>query len=347
MDASPMRTIRTPVDRRAVRTRAVESLITSRAAMRVVTISLVILVSTCLGLGTMILAAAPHQHPAPLTPPLSPVVSRVEGLSNFHRLGLLMESSAMGRTDVWGNSPDAPALLPADGSYLEGLSGPMTLTGADLYRFNCQPCHRADGNGVPPEVNAITGPVQATSATMIVNRMKERGRPISASFARELAAGSKKDLLDRLKNGGQKMPPFAYLSDREITALVSYLNVLAGVPGHVKPQTVREPVTRVGELIVKSTCHICHDATGSWPDPGELLQGFVPPIGGFTTEKSMPELISKVRHGAPVVMGVLNMRYRGRMPVFNYLSDSEVASAYLYLMMYPAQRPGRIRRPQN
>jgi hypothetical protein len=165
-------------------------------------------------------------------------------------------------------------------------------------------------------------------------RMRERGRPISSAFARELASGSKKDLLDRLHKGGQKMPSFVYLTDKEVDALIRHLESIAGLPGAGKQKTLTEPVTRVGELLVKGTCHICHDATGRWPDPQELLQGSVPPIAGFTTEKTMPEVVRKVRHGATVVMGSLPLPYRGRMPVFDYLSDDEVVSAYLYLVTY-------------
>jgi mono/diheme cytochrome c family protein len=209
------------------------------------------------------------------------------------------------------------------------------LTGADLYRLGCQSCHKADGSGAPPEINAIIGPVQATSAPLMERRMRERGRPISSAFARELASGSKKDLLDRLHKGGQKMPSFVYLTDKEVDALIRHLESIAGLPGAGKQKTLTEPVTRVGELLVKGTCHICHDATGRWPDPQELLQGSVPPIAGFTTEKTMPEVVRKVRHGATVVMGSLPLPYRGRMPVFDYLSDDEVVSAYLYLVTYP------------
>lgn len=239
----------------------------------------------------------------------------------------------MGRTGLLGPPPSSHTEPPNE--YTERITRPVTLTGADLYRLGCQSCHKADGSGAPPEINAIIGPVQATSATLMERRMRERGRPISAAFARQLASGSKKDLLDRLTKGGQKMPSFAYLTDKEVDALIGYLDFLAGVPGAGKRQTVTEPVMRVGELLVKGTCHICHDATGHWPGPQELLQGSVPPIAGFTAEKTMSEVVRKVRHGAPVVMGSLQLPYRGRMPVFDYLSDDEVASAYLYLVIYP------------
>jgi len=243
----------------------------------------------------------------------------------------------MGRTGLWGPPPSSYEGPPLDFISPVRIARTVVLTGTDLYRLECQSCHKADGSGVPPEIPAIIGPVQATSATLMERRMRERGRPISAAFARELASGSEKDLLDRLKNGGQTMPSFSYLTEREIRALISDLDMLAGVPGSAKTASVTEPATRVGELIVKGTCHICHDATGAWPDPEQLLQGSIPPIAGFTAKKAMPEFIWKVRRGAPVVMGSLQLPYRGRMPVFDYLRDDEVALAYLYLIHYPPQ----------
>jgi hypothetical protein len=37
-------------------------------------------------------------------------------------------------------------------------------------------------------------------------------------------------------------------------------------------------------------------------------------------------------------MGTPATPYRGRMPVFNYLSHDEAADAYMYLALYPPQR---------
>jgi hypothetical protein len=51
--------------------------------------------------------------------------------------------------------------------------------------------------------------------------------------------------------------------------------------------------------------------------------------------KSRPEFIRKVTRGAPVLMGASPMLYRGRMPVFYYLSEDEAADVYLYLTLYP------------
>ena len=292
--------------------------------------------------------AAPHEQVFHRISPLqTPVVTAVEGPSNFHRLGIEFDSSGMGRTGVIGPSPESYEGPPEDFTNSETIEQPVVLGGADIYRLSCQACHRADGNGAPPEIPALTGPVQATSALLMERRMQERGHPITAAFAHELAAGSQKDLLARLKNGGLQMPAFGYFTGSETHALIGYLDTLSGVPGHGAAATITEPAARVGELLVKGTCHICHDATGTWPDPQSLLEGSIPPIAGFTTKKTMSELIWKVRHGAPVVMGSLRLRYRGRMPVFDYLTDDDAAAAYLYLKVYGPQSPGRIAGRRN
>jgi hypothetical protein len=46
-----------------------------------------------------------------------------------------------------------------------------------------------------------------------------------------------------------------------------------------------------------------------------------------------------VTHGAPILMGTPPMLYRGRMPVFYYLSEQEAADVYLYLTTYPPSEP--------
>ncbi len=267
-----------------------------------------------------------------------PVITPVQGPSNFRRVGVDFYSSAWGRTGAWGPAPDSYVGPPVDFELSSAMPQTVTLSGADIYNLSCRACHQADGNGTQPEIPSVIGPVQATSAAFMLQLMKQRNRPISASFARSLSSGSMTDLMNRLKNGGQKMPPFGYLDAAEIHALMSYLYAMGNVPGAGKVATVSEPPARVGELLVKGTCHICHSATGNWPDPEGLMQGAIPPISGFTSNKTLPQFIWKVRHGAPVIMGTLDLEYRGRMPVFDYLTDSEVADAYAYLIEYPPQR---------
>jgi hypothetical protein len=53
------------------------------------------------------------------------------------------------------------------------------------------------------------------------------------------------------------------------------------------------------------------------------------------TRVSLPEFVRKVTSGAPIIMGTPSASYRGRMPVFVYLSQDEAAAAYSYLLLYP------------
>jgi mono/diheme cytochrome c family protein len=212
----------------------------------------------------------------------------------------------------------------------------VTLHGADLYRLNCQGCHGEAGLGAPPEINSLVNPVRATSVPAVMERMKKVGMDISPANAKELAKQARTALLQRLHDGGVSMPAFHHLTEAEIASLVAYLNQLAGLPGAEKTQVaVRESPVRMGELIVKSTCHICHTADGPNPDSQQLLEGSIPPLSTLTRRKNWPDFVRKVTIGAPIVMGTPPMPYRGRMPVFGYLSPDEASYVYLYLTLYP------------
>jgi mono/diheme cytochrome c family protein len=212
-----------------------------------------------------------------------------------------------------------------------------TLKGADLYRLNCQGCHGESGLGAPPEINSVIDPVRATSVPMVVARMKKTGMDISSSAAAELANQSQAALWQRLHSGGESMPPFPHLSDAEIRALIAYLRQLSGVPGTAQLAVVESPI-RIGEHIVKSTCHTCHDATGPNPTPQQLENGAIPPLETLTARTDELQLIRKVTTGAPILMGTPATLHRGRMPVFYYLSKDEAADVYLYLSSYPPQQ---------
>ena len=104
---------------------------------------------------------------------------------------------------------------------------------------------------------------------------------------------------------------------------------------------------RLGELVVKGTCHICHDATGPRPSGRALLEGAIPPLNILVADKPVVDFVDKVRRGAPIVMGDLPFHYRGRMPVFSYLQDKEVAAAYLYLSTYPPRASDEPAKPKK
>ncbi|MGA8145514.1 MAG: cytochrome c [Candidatus Acidiferrales bacterium] len=243
----------------------------------------------------------------------------------------------MGKTWDLGPSPDSddpgsPWQLELTNGYASQI---LTLRGADLYRLNCRGCHGEFGRGAPPEINAVTGPVQATSVAATTQRMKKAGQEMSLSDVSAIAKESKVLLLQRLHMGGLHMPP-PTLSDVEIRSLVAYLEQLSDVPGAAARQvTVKESSYRIGEHIVKSTCHVCHSATGPNPDAEQIYDGAIPPLSSLTTRVSLPQFVRKVTSGAPIVMGAPPAPYRGRMPVFQYLSQDEAAAAYLYLMLYP------------
>jgi mono/diheme cytochrome c family protein len=270
-------------------------------------------------------------------------VTTVEGESWLSHLHRSFNDTSMGKTWELGPPPPMPGEESPRGQpeLTPGFATQtVTLRGSDLYRLNCQGCHGGSGLGAPPEINSVINPVRATSVTVILERTKKTGQEMSRADAAVLAKQAKALLIQRFHKGGEAMPPFPQLSELEIRSIVAYLERLSDVPGAEKNQVaVKESPYRVGEHIVKSTCHICHSAAGPNPDPQQLLDGAIPPLSTLTTRMSLSEFIRKVTNGAPVIMGAQPFSYRdsyrGRMPVFRYLSDDEAADAYLYLTLFP------------
>lgn len=263
-------------------------------------------------------------------------VTGLAGRSWLNHLNRSFEETSMGKTGHLG-----PAALPGEGSRWQlglspGIATAVSLRGADLYRLNCQSCHGEAGLGAPPEINSVINPVRATSVAMVLERMKTTGMQMPRGEAVKMAGQSKDALLQRLHNGGQDMPAFPHLSDPEIQSLIAYLKQLSGLPGAEHEQTsVSESPVRVGEHIVKSTCHICHSAYGVNPNPQQIAEGAIPPLSALTSRVTLPEFVRKVTAGAPIMMGEPAAACRGRMPVFYYLSQDEAADVYLYLTLYP------------
>lgn len=237
----------------------------------------------------------------------------------------------------WGGqwSPPPSHVTKPSGS---GNGKDFVLSGEDIYRISCRACHRPDGTGTPPEINSIIGPVQAASPQWMTERMKAIGRPADRAFIRQLTSSTEADLRKRFKAGGHDMPSFDHLSDDEINTLRPYLDQLAALAGaEDRQRSIREPAARVGELIVKGTCHICHDATGPESAPTTVLSGIIPPLSSMPHQKTFSEFVQKVREGTPIPLGSAGVLSRGRMPVFNYLTEAEVGAAYTYLSQYPPQ----------
>ena len=276
-------------------------------------------------------AKAPARSTVVSTVPITPV----EGPSTLHHLGLTIEQSTMGWAGQW-SAPLVTTQSAAEAALRsEPAGGPFVLAGADLYRISCRACHRADGTGSPPEVNSLAGPVRSASAPWMTADMKARGRDLGAAFIKQLTSATEADLRTRLRQGGHNMPSFAQISDQEYTVLRPYLDELAGLPAAKSgPRSIKEPADRVGELVVKGTCHICHDATQVSQRATTVMSGVIPALASFPSGKTGGDFVHKVKAGAQVPLSAGGVMSRGRMPVFDYLTEAEVASAYSYLMTY-------------
>jgi mono/diheme cytochrome c family protein len=265
-----------------------------------------------------------------------PVVTPVTGPSWLNHLRLPYSGTSLGRgPGRYGPNPNEqspprePLALPAGRS--------VEVTGADLYRQNCQACHAAEGTGAPPDVRSLLPMVQGSSIQLMQQKLRLEGHGADIAAARKQAIQVKHDLYTRIRYGGEKMPGRAHLDDADIDMLYAYLSELAAIPdaSPLKRRTVSWD--RLGENVVKGTCHICHDAVGLRPTAQEMMNGEIPPLSTLRAAKSVVDFVNKVRSGAATTMGDLPFHYRGRMPVFFYLKSHEVAAAYLYLNDYPPQ----------
>jgi mono/diheme cytochrome c family protein len=277
-------------------------------------------------------------------------ITPVTGESWLHHLGRSFDETSMGKT--WQLGPASE--IDYRTTHLRTQAVPTstnpesrveTVNGSELYRINCQGCHGEFGLGAPSEIPSLIDPVRASSAALVGQRMKQLGMELSQRQIAEFANQSRGALLKRLHEGGQDMPSFGHLNELEMRSLVAYLNQLAHVPGaDKKANAIRESPVRIGELIVKSTCHLCHAATGANPTPAEMFAGAIPPLSAIPTRVDQAQLVRKVTRGAPVAVGPVASLYRGRMPVFNYLTEDDAADVYEYLAQYPPAESGTFDR---
>lgn len=273
------------------------------------------------------------------TKPADPVVTPVAGPSWLNQLKLTYRDTSLGRgAGRYGPAPTEPppAAPESPSSFAAGQSA--ELTGLDLYRLNCQACHRAEGTGSPPEIKSILDLVQGSSFELVRRQLQQEGMATNAATIRREVSAARKELYRRIREGGQRMLPLAHLQEADIDVLYAHLTQLAQAPD--SPRATRRTVTwdRLGEHVVKGTCHICHDATGSRPThDAMLLQGVIPSLTVLLADNPRVDFIRKARSGTPVFAGRPLFHYRGRMPVFHYLRDEELAAAYDYLVAYPPQ----------
>jgi mono/diheme cytochrome c family protein len=265
-----------------------------------------------------------------------PIVTPVAGKSWLNRLGVPYSETTLGRSAAtYGPSvADRPVLQSA---LALPIGRPVVLTGADLYRLNCQACHRAQGTGSPSEIKSVLGLVQGTSLELVRQQLKGQRKPNAGAAARAQASRAQAELHTRVLKGGQRMPPLSHLQEADFAAIYAYLTELAGTPD--APPKAQRSVSwsRLGEHVIKGTCHICHDATGPRLTDQAMAQGAIPPFTTLLEEKAVVDFLTKVRSGSAVRTGDAAFHYRGRMPVFSYLKDLEVAAAYMFLVDYPPQ----------
>lgn len=207
------------------------------------------------------------------------------------------------------------------------LNENFSASGADLYRWNCQSCHGPDGQGAPPEINSVLGPVQGTSPVLSRKRMEARGLDVDDEVIQQTTELAEASLRDRFQHGGKNMPSFEYLRADEVEALFGYLEKLASVPPTKRDGLrVPESATRVGEHIVKGTCHVCHDATGPGSGHSAMTQGTIPSLASIPRDHSLSGVVHQVQYGSCATM---RMTGGDTMPAYPYFTEEEIAAVYL------------------
>ena len=263
------------------------------------------------------------------------VVTPVVGSSWLNHLNVKYGDTGLGRgAGRYGPAPTEPR--PAERGSTSLVTGQSAvLTGTDLYRLNCQACHRAEGTGSPPEIKSVLDLVQGSSLELVRRQLQQEGKTGSAATIRTQVIRARTELYRRIQKGGQRMPPLAHLDEADIEVLFAYLTQLAQAPDSRRQSPRTVSWARLGEQVIKGTCHICHDAVGPRPTGDAMLQGVIPPLTVLLADNPRVDFIRKVRSGAPVLMGRPSFHYRGRMPVFYYLRDEELAAAYDFLVSFP------------
>jgi mono/diheme cytochrome c family protein len=276
-----------------------------------------------------------------------------QGPSCLKHLGLTVSQTRMGQVggtsalpaDPHGN-PQPPSGAPAGPANLNSviqrflstfrsnpeqaaaiLNEKFAVSGADLYRWNCQACHGPDGQGALPEINSVLGPVQGTSPAMTRKRMEARGIDADDDMIQQVTELAEASLRDRFQHGGKNMPSFEYLRADEVEALFGYLEKLASVPPTKRDGLlVPESAARAGEHIVRGTCHVCHDATGPGSGHTAMTQGTIPSLASFPRDQSLSGVVHQVQYGSSSTMKMTGGEV---MPAFPYFTEEEIAALYL------------------
>jgi mono/diheme cytochrome c family protein len=89
---------------------------------------------------------------------------------------------------------------------------------------------------------------------------------------------------------------------------------------------VPESAARVGEHILRGTCHVCHDATGSGSGHTALTQGTIPSLASIPRDHSLSGVVHQVQYGS---CGMMKITGGEVMPPYPYFTEDEIAAVYL------------------
>lgn len=253
-----------------------------RLPTRLVPPSAVLVVTALAALAAVVMAAPGASSPGAAAPR---EVTPATGPSLLTRLRTGFDQSSVGRAGYLGAPPaaveaEAASAPTSSGWFVRGFE----LSGEDLYRVNCRSCHGVGAQGLAPITPSIVGRVR-------------KGEADPDPDARRRRAGTEMAIRHRLLEGGLVMPQFTQLGTDEVTALIGYLETIAGVAEGGGPASRLElPALVVGEQVVKSVCQICHDATPGMPHAGgEVIS---PALSEIPEKYSVRALVRAVRAGA-------------------------------------------------
>ena len=133
-----------------------------------------LLIASLLAVAALFVSSAPDAAQKVPWPNVGedPSVTPVSGPSWLTHLGIALRETSLGQGAQRYGPPPGAAHAPAAESL--GVPGTVPMSGADLYRLNCQACHRAEGTGTPPEIHSLLGPVQGASVSLVRTRLRQQ-----------------------------------------------------------------------------------------------------------------------------------------------------------------------------